>query len=353
MRILLLVVRTAPESVSLPISELNSYPGLLLEQMTASLQRVVRDPFQAFKETEAFGPQLVVFQGNSKHTLAWQKLYQICFPRLFSFVSEQSDLFAILAELNPRLWALRRGRLETKTKAYRPQADVDLTLLFSDFEPRAKAQALTRFETWIQSHPKFVPYFKLVDSNDFERILYCQALLEAALTDWQCPAAVKALDVGTHAWTYAPALAVTLRERASLVELTGLELDPWYLYEGSTRGDLARYYAQISQARFLEGDFFQFRESQDLICHFLPLILRQNALLWKIPLQYHHPVQWLKHTWDRLRPNGLAVFYTSKEVEYTAFLEAVKNAGLQLAQTGPWFCPWRQQEHGFLSLLKR
>lgn len=351
MRILLLAVQNRPESVELPHSELSSFPGILLEDPVSTQHKLVKDLPTAAAEIMAYQPDLVVFRGDPSLTLVWQKQLENAFPRLFSFVSEQVEIFAILAELNPRLWALRRKRLQDKSAPYRPSEKADKTALFQQLDGPIRKQALEKLEDWLVSRPKLPTFLNQVDSADFERILYCMALLEKALADWQCPASLRALDVGTHAWNYAPALAISLREKATLVELTGIELDPWYLYQNCTRGDLARYYAGICQARFLEGDFLQFHERQDLICHFLPLILPQNALLWRIPLQYHHPVQWLKHTWDRLRPGGRAVFYIGKDVEQQAFLQAVKNAGLQLIYSAPWFCPWRQKEQGFLNLL--
>ncbi|MGE3728316.1 MAG: hypothetical protein AB7I41_22385 [Candidatus Sericytochromatia bacterium] len=353
MRILLLAVQNRPESVDLPSSELSSFPGVLREEPISTQHKLVKDLPTAAQEIRAYQPDLVVFRGEPGVTLFWQNQLEKAFPRLFSFVSEQAEIFAILAELNPRLWALRRKRLQDKCAPYRPTEKVDTHSLFQTFETTHRKQAEEKLHDWLHLHPRLLPFLNQVESADFERILYCMALLEEALRDWKCPASVRALDVGTHAWNYAPALAVSLREKASLVELTGIELDPWYLHQNCTRGDLARYYAQICQARFLEGDFLQFRERQDLICHFLPLILPQNALLWRIPLQYHHPVQWLKHTWDRLRPGGRAVFYIGKEVEYKAFLQTVKNAGLELSYSAPWFCPWRQKEQGFLNLLGR
>ena len=353
MRILLLAVQNRPESVELPSSELSSFPGILLEDPISTQHKLVKDLPAAVQEITAYQPDLLVLRGDPSLTVLWQNQLEKVFPRLFSFVSEQVELFAILAELNPRLWVLRRKRLQDKRAAYRPSEKTDPSALFESFAEPEKKQAQEKLRDWLEIHPRLSPFLNQVESADFERILYCMALLEKALADWKCPASVRALDVGTHAWNYAPALAVVLREKASLLELTGLELDPWYLHQDCTRGDLARYYAGICQARFLEGDFLQFRERQDLICHFLPLILPQNALLWRIPLQYHHPVQWLKHTWDRLRPGGRAVFYIGKEVEYNAFLQAVKNAGLALSYSEPWFCPWRQKEQGYLNLLNR
>lgn len=353
MRILLLAVQNRPDAVELPLSDLNSFPGILQESPTSTQHKWVKDLATAAKEIQAYTPDLLVLRGDPSVALLWQKALEAGFPRLFSFVSAQPDLFAILAELNPRLFALRRKRLEAHSSLYQPTENVDPAALFHELEGPQRTAAQEKLENWLHNRPRLRPFLKQVESADFERILYCLALLDAALADWHCPASVRALDVGTHAWNYAPALAVSLREKASLVELTGLERDPWFLHHNCTRGDVARYYARISQARLIEGDFLAFQERQDLICHFLPLILPQNALLWQMPLQSHHPVQWLKHSWDRLRPGGRALFYNGTEVEYRAFCQAVKNAGLSLDESRPWFCPWRQREQGFLSFLNR
>ncbi|PIQ27013.1 hypothetical protein COW36_16115 [bacterium (Candidatus Blackallbacteria) CG17_big_fil_post_rev_8_21_14_2_50_48_46] len=353
MRLLVLGVYAPPDDEELKPSDLRSYPGLLLENPTTTRQRPVRNLASALQECESFQPDLLVFQGETGVALHWQSLFEKCYPQLFSFVSNQHDLFKILAELNPRLWELRRRRLKDKSAPYPAPGPVEKEQLFAQLETEARSLAQARLEPWLEAHPRLKTFLPLVSSEDFERQLYCYALLETALEDWKSPTSVRVLDVGTHAWSYAPALSAFFREKASLVELTGLELDPWYLIEGVTRGDLARYYAKTSQARFLEADFLNFHEKQEIICHFLPLILPQNALLWRIPLEMHHPVRLLKHSWDRLRPGGRCLLYNGKEIEYQELLKNIKHAGLTPLRTGPWVCPWRQKQQGYLTLLER
>lgn len=354
MRLLLLQVFYPPDDAACVVSNLSSLPGLLLENLTITQQQPVRSLNSALQACENFRPDLVVFQGDPALTQRWQQRFESLYPRLFSFISPAQELFQVLAELNPRLWELRQRRLSGQSADYYPETPVDPEMLFQSLPPEQQGLARQRLSTWLEEHPRLQPFLQQVSSADFERLLYCHALLQAALQDWFCPASVRVLDVGTHVWSYAPALAVSFGERASLVELTGLEIDPWYLQAGGfTRADLARYYARICQARFLPLDFFQFHEKQDFICHFLPLILPQNALLWRLPVERHHPVQLLKHSWDRLRPGGRCLLYTGKAIEYQALLSSLRNAGLSPLLSRPWFCPWRQSPHGFLTLLQR
>lgn len=352
MRLLLLQVSSLPDHTPYPVSALSSLPGLLLENLTTTLQRPVHNLHAALQICEDFRPDLVVFQGDPVCTTHWQYCFERIYPRLFTFASSSQDLFQVLAELNPRLWQLRQKRLKGQQASYQPETPVHPEALFQALPSVLQAQAQQRLKYWLAQHPGLIPFLQQVSTADFERLLYCHALLETALLDWNCPAKVKVLDVGTHVWSYAPALAVSFRARAHALELTGLEIDPWYLQAGFTRADLARYYAGICQARFLPLDFLQFQENQDFICHFLPLILPQNALLWRLPPEYHHPLALLKHSWHQLRPGGRCLIYVGKAIEYQALLRTLEQAGLTPVLSRPWFCPWRQSYHGFLTLLQ-
>jgi hypothetical protein len=349
LQILFLTVRKPPKASAGHVSRLNSYPALLVDEPNTFHRVAALDPAQVVREVESFEPALLVYQGEPEVAEAWKNLGEIMFPRLLAYATSEMDPFVVMETLNQRLWGLRRQRLKPSGRAPAPE-EVDPEQLFAaldrDKQPEARRQARRLLETYALG-----PLLEQVSTAAMERLLYCVALLETALEDVQLPEPLAVLDVGTHIWSYAPGLAGYFRHRASTLNLTGIELDPWYLQaQELLRGEWALHYARLAQATWYEGDLADLKlPPQDVICFFLPIVLPQNTVLWRIPMAYHHPVQLFKTAQWKLKPGGQMLIYNGVEAEYQETLTALRNAGLEPVSTGAYTCPVRQQPQGYVT----
>lgn len=119
---------------------------------------------------------------------------------------------------------------------------------------------------------------------------------------------VRWLDVGAKNWAYVGALEVFTRARLSeTFQLDGIELDPYRRYANlHTRADYARaFIREIPQARYHEGNVLDWRESAEVISHFLPFVFPTPLLAWGLPLDEFRPEALLRYTCGLLSPGGV------------------------------------------------
>lgn len=138
------------------------------------------------------------------------------------------------------------------------------------------------------------------------------------------------LDIGSRHFAYAPGLAAYLCEASTQFELTGLELDPYRLYyDFYRRGDLGRYYAEISNEMFgplgrvnyQQGDFVNYEAGAgrlSLITYFFPFLFRDLHRKFGLPSQTFAPE---KHYQKALELSSHLILFHQGELE----LEASKN----------------------------
>jgi hypothetical protein len=349
LHILFLTVRKPPKTSTGQVSRLSSYPALLVDEPNIFQRIAALDPAQVFREVESFEPALLVYQGEPEIAEAWKNLGEIMFPRLLAYATSEMEPFVVLETINQRLWGLRRQRLKPSGRTPAPE-EVEPEQLFAELEPGKQSEARRQARRLLESYA-LGPFLDQVSTAAMERLLYCVALLETALDEVVLPPHPAVLDVGTHIWSYAPGLAAYFRQKAQGVALTGIELDPWYLQaQELLRGEWALHYAHLAGATWREGDLEDLPlPPQDVVCFFLPIVLPQNTVLWRIPMAYHHPVQLFKSAQWKLKPGGQMLIYNGVEPEYQETLTALRNAGLEPTTTGPYTCPLRQQPQGYLT----
>lgn len=141
------------------------------------------------------------------------------------------------------------------------------------------------------------------------------------------------LEPGCQDFARLPALRAFFRKHGVRPRFTGLEVDPFPVLQGfHSRWDKAKYYLSLEKSadRYLEGDFFEWREPADLICCFYPFVSLHPALAWGLPARFGHAKPWVESFVRNLRPGGLLLVVHQGEWEESDFDEARAGSGLRL-----------------------
>lgn len=362
MRTLILDVQSLPDfaaevaetAAAAGLPELHAYPQLLLDDMQLWHREAVQEPSQFLSRASEYKPAIVAFTGPQAAAEAWARWASDLLPKLFVFAHPPAETGVIVEGVLERVWTLRRQRLADRP-VQSPETDklhTDTAQLFGSFPGTSlRSQARERALALVERY-QLSDLLSQVDLEGFERGISCLSLLTEALPN--LPDNPKALDIGCHLWSYAPFLKAFLK-RFGDPELTGVELDPWFLQaDGLTRSDWAHHWANLAEARYLEADVRDLLlPPQDLITLFLPIVLPLNAARWGIPAQRHDPADLLDWVSGQLSADGQALIYTGVAQEHEATLALLASLNWKpTGYFGPYKCPLRQRDHGFVIRLK-
>jgi hypothetical protein len=156
------------------------------------------------------------------------------------------------------------------------------------------------------------------------------------------------LEPGCQDFARLPALRAFFRMQGVRPRITGIEVDPFpVLHDFHSRWDKAKYYLSLetSADRYLEGDFFEWRESADLICCFYPFMSAYPALAWGLPARFGNAKPWTVAFERNLRPGGLLLVVHQGEWEESDFDEARAGTGLRLLHREELSCAFYPLPH--------
>ena len=123
--------------------------------------------------------------------------------------------------------------------------------------------------------------------------------------------AIKTMDVGPGAWTYAPALHSFLArwgcQTPRPVDLQGVEIDAFRVFNDlHSRFDHAKHnVAGLEGVQFSAGAFAPKPEHYDLVTLFYPFVLLPDHLEWGLPRKLFQPRDLLEKSWRSLKPGGV------------------------------------------------
>lgn len=341
-----------------PPFELNSFPGVLLE----GLNLWKRVSYQSWNDTlvlaQQLKPDIVVLVGESSILGQWHAFFEKIWPRLFCLAHPPAETDVLIESLIQRTALIRRKRLQDQTQLPELHLTTQSNQLFSRLVGQTQRDtARERSEGLIRAYG-LDALMTQVDADSFERGLRLLAILESYWGQMPVKSKIQALDIGCHAWSYAPFLKAFYAKHnkpRSKMQLTGLELDPWYLQgDGFSRDQWARYYAGLSQAIYLNGDLAEHRLSaQNFITWLMPIILPQNALRWGIPQAHHQPLKMLIQLRQALASGGQLLIFNGAEIEFKMTLSLLRQMQWQPRVQENYLCPLKQRESGFVIVLDK
>lgn len=159
---------------------------------------------------------------------------------------------------------------------------------------------------------------------------------------------LEVLEPGCQDFSRLPALRAFFRKQGVRPRFTGLEVDPFpVLHDFRSRWDRAKYYLNLEKSadRYLEGDFFEWREHADLICCFYPFVSAYPALAWGLPARFGHAKPWVNGFDRNLRPGGLLFVVHQGEWEEAEFDEARAGSALRLLARESLSCAFYPLPH--------
>lgn len=354
MKILFVITNKSPDSPLVATIPITSYPGVLFDRDILINECRVQTVQELQQILSRVKPHILVFQSNSMHlSLEWEELLKKSYPKLYIFATDKMDKTFILDKLNEKLWHTRRKVVTSSSRVF-PVQQVNQYFLFSKMSLRQKKSALNICNTYTIKYD-LTSILQQVSTPVFERIIYCLGMLERELNSYSFTTShtFKVLDIGIKEWSYVSALKKYFDYKIKQsIQLVGLELDPYfYDLNGFTRMDHAQYYASLAGAIAREQDFLKFTEKVDFICCFSPIIIRKNATLWKIPLRYFQPTKFVEKIITTLKPGGLALIYCNNLLDYSKFLEILRNLSNTSFVTYANYCHFRQKNIGHIILL--
>ena len=99
---------------------------------------------------------------------------------------------------------------------------------------------------------------------------------------------------------------------------------------GYARGYLAR----LPNARFVVGDYAEFREPADIVTAWFPFLTPASILAWRLPLSLLKPERLFRQIQHNLGPKGLFFMVNHGSAEMDLAAQWCDAAGLRLA--GRW-----------------
>jgi hypothetical protein len=139
-------------------------------------------------------------------------------------------------------------------------------------------------------------------------------------------------DVGCASFWYADALQTFFRPDS----IVGVEVEGHRLFrDGRARIDYARgYMGRLPNARFVVGDYAEFREPADIITAWFPFLTPASILAWRLPLWLLKPERLFRQIQHNLGPQGLFFMVNHGTAEAVLATRWCDAAGLRLA--GRW-----------------
>lgn len=220
---------------------------------------------------------------------------------------------------------------------------------------QAEAERLVRcygLERWAQQS----------DRTDFAASLFYLQMLERAMEEGgvALPPRVTALDAGCGDWFYVQALYGLLQHHGAPagrpVELDGVELDAWALYEGfHSRYDWARAYAfGCDGAAYLPQDIRRYNRPVDIAFMLFPFLFADDLRRWGLPRRFLRPGDYLRHVWGLVKPGGWLVIANLGEAEREAQHRLLTEGGIPVhwwsMHTSPLF---NYEQPRFVTVIQR
>ena len=144
-------------------------------------------------------------------------------------------------------------------------------------------------------------------------------------------------DIGCASFGYARSLQAFFRPD----RLVGIDVEGHRLFrDGRTRVDYANgYLAAIPGARFVVGDYADFREPAELITAWFPFLTPAAILAWRLPLSLLAPERLFDRIEHNLKPGGLFIMVNHGLKEATLAEQLCTATGLvpltRLVEAGP------------------
>lgn len=193
------------------------------------------------------------------------------------------------------------------------------------FEKNESKENLFVQENLIQHEKKLYDKFNLsyLKSNstrqNYLENLYIIDLLDKYL-DIGFRENLRVLDIGCKNWFYAKGEYSFFKKYCRNLILDGIELDTNRLYTNFySRKEVAKFHIKdLSECKYIEGDFLETNEYYDYIVWVLPFIFEYPHLRWGLPKKYFQPEKMLLHAYNSLKEDGMIFITNQGEEEYEA-----------------------------------
>lgn len=321
-----------------------------MDQNLSYFEHSPQDTLDAYHYVSKHSPHIVVFKGLL-NTSIWLKTFNPLFPNLIMVESTHQSNEEIINMINQYLWKIRHQELNQIPETNIGIQSLDLNKLlmkysFNDDSTHSLKYLINKYD--IQ---KFMSYL----SNEIvERNLFCLDLLDQHLSHLISNQHKTILDVGTKEWSYVASLTTFFNSKIKDFQLNGIEIDPYFIHANQfTRKEQAEHFAKLSKSEFQVMDFFDWNQSRDIIIFFLPIILKENVLRWRIPLKYFKPDIMFEHALKLLKPRGLIIIYNGVAIEHKKTLLLLNNLGCEPIVSSSHMCRLRRKHQGYITIIKK
>lgn len=206
-------------------------------------------------------------------------------------------------------------------------------------------------ERALRSNYHFQTVYDKLPNEDYRVNLHTLELLESVFdTKKISKKRIKAVDVGSKHFNYAPALHHFYSNHWAIEKLTGIEIDAYRRYQDfSSRYDHAHFYIKpLSRAEYHPINFLDFKENYDVVTMFLPFVYQRPLLKWGLPLSEYQPLSLMKHAYDRLNSGGIWIITNQGKSEYERQHHLLKDLEIPFQGLGKFegvFFPFKHDHY--------
>lgn len=144
------------------------------------------------------------------------------------------------------------------------------------------------------------------------------------------------LDIGCKNWFYVQAEHAFFKKYSKNLNLHGIELDANRLYSNFySRAEVAKFYMKnLSDVKYIHGDFLKYNGNYDYIIWILPFVVQEPLLKWGLPGRYFQPESMLEHAYNVLNPDGKIFIINQGEIEYEMQKTLCEKLNIKFVQIG-------------------
>lgn len=202
----------------------------------------------------------------------------------------------------------------------------------------------SHLENMLVTKYNFHSFVNTIPFESYQMNLYILHLLDNL--DIEFPETIRAIDVGSKNFEYAPSLFSFYKEKGVCEILSGIEIDAFRRYHDfTTRFDHANAYIKdLPHTNYLPIDFLHYNEKVNVITMFLPFVFKEPLLYWGLPLSTYHPEKIFRHAFSLLKDGGIWIITSQEEIEEEKCHEILEKLGISYIKVGRFDSPFYPYE---------